>query len=246
MNSILILIYEVLFVYFQVTYLEFYSDMTNVLLYGLALGWFTSITEPARFHWLYNYKRWYVGAVFLAFLPIYSLISDIPGIQFSIKDRPEMSSAIKIAVLAVAIALFCSAVLWHVIRAWKLEDYASFTVYVATRAVILIWFAVSAAVLMFHQDVHVHIHHLFLGWGLAMWANQNDPISGITLAVGCALFIQGVGSYSFAPVFLPGGCFETDAATHVSCVFSSDEGTFNMKICPAEGSIPKYDCHYYV
>lgn len=244
MNSILILIYEVLFVYLQVTYLEFYSDMTNVLLYGLALGWFTSITEPARFHWLYNYKRWYVGAVFWAFLPIYSLISDIPGIQFSIKDRPEMSSAIKIAVLAVAIALFCSAVLWHVIRAWKLEDYASFTVYVATRAVILIWFAVSAAVLMFHQDVHVHIHHLFLGWGLAMWANQNDPISGITLAVGCALFIQGVGSYSFAPVFLPGGCFETDAATHVSCVFSSDEGTFNMKICPAEGSIPKYDCHY--
>lgn len=39
------------------------------------------------------------------------------------------------------------------------------------------------------------------GWSLALWAELNHPLSALTLAVGAGIFCQGVGAYSFAPVF---------------------------------------------
>lgn len=39
------------------------------------------------------------------------------------------------------------------------------------------------------------------GWSLALWAELNHPLSAVTLAVGCGIFVQGIGAYSFAPVF---------------------------------------------
>ena len=39
------------------------------------------------------------------------------------------------------------------------------------------------------------------GWSLALWAELNHWLSALTLAVGAGIFLQGVGAYSFAPIF---------------------------------------------
>jgi hypothetical protein len=48
-------------------------------------------------------------------------------------------------------------------------------------------------------NVSVHIHHLYLGWALAMWSVFSHPISAMTLAVGMAVFVQGVSLPSGMP-----------------------------------------------
>ena len=42
----------------KLDYYEIFSDMTSLALYGIALGWFVSITAPFRWHWIMN--RWVV------------------------------------------------------------------------------------------------------------------------------------------------------------------------------------------
>ena len=89
--------------------------------------------------------------------------------------------------------------------------------------------------------MHIHLHHLYLGWGLALWADVNEPLSAVTLAVGAGIFVQGVGAYSFAPVFSPLGCFETPAAAELKCKFWAAE-PFTLQVCGSGGAAAEHTC----
>jgi hypothetical protein len=84
-------------------------------------------------------------------------------------------------------------------------------------------------------------HHLYIGWALALWADFNAPLSAATLAVGAGIFVQGIGAYSFAPVFAGEGCFETPAAEALRCRFWAP-GAFTVRVCPAQGAAPGHVC----
>ena len=87
----------------------------------------------------------------------------------------------------------------------------------------------------------IHLHHLYIGWALAIWADFNAPLSAVTLAVGAGIFVQGVGAYSFAPIFTPHQCFETPSTAKIKCKFWA-ETPFTLQICGSGGPTPNHDC----
>lgn len=38
----------------QISFLEFFSDASAIMLYGAVLGWFVGVTCPRRFTWLFS------------------------------------------------------------------------------------------------------------------------------------------------------------------------------------------------
>ena len=63
----------------------------------------------------------------------------------------------------------------------------------ALIAVILLLLAFfgSSAVVLRRQHVDMHLHHLYLGWSLALFAELDHWLSAVTLAVGSGIFLQG-------------------------------------------------------
>ena len=50
--------------------------------------------------------------------------------------------------------------------------------YVGLRAAVLVWFGTAAAVVAGAPDVHLHLHHLYLGWG-----SRSGQVTGYALCV---------------------------------------------------------------
>jgi len=65
--------------------------------------------------------------------------------------------------------------------------------YLSARIVLLVWCAALVALLHGTRYDRVHVHHLYLGWALAVFADCNHPISAVMLAVGAGIFVQGCG-----------------------------------------------------
>lgn len=86
-----------------------------------------------------------------------------------------------------------------------------------------------------------HLHHLYLGWALALWAELDHWLSALTLAVGTGIFLQGTASYSFAPVFSE-RCFSSPSAAAFECAFTAPS-PFTLTICSATGPMPSHSCH---
>jgi len=223
------------FCFIQIDYYEFYSDITNLGLYGLALGWFIGITERSRFQWVFSRDRWYAGAVFIATPPVYSAISNIPALKHDLVDIATWGPVF-IAFWLLGMTLIMGVIAWHIRRAWhRAITRKAFAVYLATRLIPLCWFGASAIHLSLQGDVKVHLHHLYIGWALALWADANAGISVVTLAIGTGILCQGVGAYSFAPVFSSEGCFETPTSAAMRCKFWAD-APFTVKVCPTGGA----------
>jgi len=104
--------------------------------------------------------------------------------------------------------------------------------------------------------IRVHLHHLYIGWGIAIWGAFNKPLSVCVLVIGMGIFVQGLASYSAMPVFEKSGCLETPSSRELSCRFWIDDsysyssssgnggGSFTLLICPAAGgTLPRYECN---
>ena len=76
---------------------------------------------------------------------------------------------------------------------------AALAAYLSARVVLLVWCAALVAMLRGTRYDHVHVHHLYLGWSLAVFADSNHPISAIMLAVGAGIFVQGCAVSQFWP-----------------------------------------------
>ena len=224
----------------KIGYFELFSDLTSLALYGLALGWFVGVSEHSRFTWLFSRRRWYAGVTFLATPVVYSAISNVDALKHDLMDLSTWGGPF-VLVWGLGMAAIAAVVGWHVRAAWRRAGRAAFAVYLLSRVFLLGWFAVSAAVLAHQGDVKVHLHHLYLGWALGLWADANVGISAVTLAVGAGILCQGVGAYSFAPIFAGSGCFETPAAGAVRCRFWADS-PFNLRVCPSGGAVPQHEC----
>lgn len=225
----------------QINYYEFFSDVTSLLLYGLALGWFIGISEHSRFSWLFHPRRWYAGMTFLLTPPVYSAISNIDELKFDLTDFSKWSAPF-IGLWAIAMGAIAAVICWHILAAWRRAGPASFAVYIITRLVMLGWFAASAFIISNSgSPMKIHLHHLYIGWALAIWADLNHPVSAVTVAVGAGIFVQGVGAYSFAPIFTPHGCFETPATASIKCKFWAEK-PFTLQVCGTAGDIAHHKC----
>lgn len=90
-----------------------------------------------------------------------------------------------------------------------------------------------------------HIHHFYLGWSIALFAEFNHPISAITLAISMGVFTQGVGVYGFASMFEDSGCFTASGGNQMSCDFtSSSSSTVSIKVCPQTAGGLTHSCFY--
>ena len=229
------------FLPFQIDYYEFFSDITTLSLYSLALGWFIGIAERPRFSYIFNRNRWYAAATFFLTPPIYSAISNIDALKFDLAHIQTLGFPAAV-VLSLGMTAIAAVIGWHIVIAWRRAPKASFLVYLFTRVVMLAWF-LSAAVILARSSppVHIHLHHLYIGWALALWCDVNAPVSVVALAIGAGIFVQGIGAYSFAPVFTPHGCFETAASQEVKCKFSAAT-PFTLQICGSGGPMPDHTC----
>ena len=88
-----------------------------------------------------------------------------------------------------------------------------------------------------------HIHHFYLGWSIALFAEFNHPLSAVTLAIAMGVFAQGVGVYGFASMFEDGSCFTTMADSSMQCSFTSTMQV-NLKICPQNTGTLQHSCFY--
>lgn len=119
------------------------------------------------------------------------------------------------AVLTV-VAAAVAAQLWLAKRGRGWGHLAAFT---AARLAVYAFFAASAAALTSSGSASLHLHHLYLGWAAALWAEHSHWASGLLLAGGAAVFVQGAGAYGVEPVLTRNNCFWTRQADHVACAF---------------------------
>lgn len=90
-----------------------------------------------------------------------------------------------------------------------------------------------------------HIHHFYLGWSIALFAEFNHPISAITLAISMGVFTQGVGVYGFASMFEDGSCFTATGGNQMSCDFTSSSTTpISVRVCPQTAGVLQHSCYY--
>jgi hypothetical protein len=229
----------------QIDYYEFFSDITTLSLYSLALGWFIGISERSRFNYLFNRHQWYAGATFFLTPPIYSAISNIDALKFDLTDLESLLHCpLCLLIVTLGITAISAVIGWHLMINWRSPaPRASFLVYLLTRIVMLGWFT-SAAVIFATHGIQVHLHHLYIGWALTLWCNLNLPVSAVALAIGAGIFVQGIGAYSFAPVFTPNGCFETSASKVQKCRFWGDS-PFTLQVCGSNGAVAvEHECVY--
>ena len=100
-------------------------------------------------------------------------------------------------------AAIAGVIAWHLATVARRRPWPDAAAYAASRLLPLAFFG-SSAVLLRRQHVDMHLHHLYLGWSLALFAELDHWLSAVTLAVGSGIFLQGVGAYSFAPIFQVG------------------------------------------
>jgi hypothetical protein len=202
------------------------------------------VAAPRRARWLAAPRRAYLWAAFLLTPPIYSAISDIPALKRGFPDFPNFGLPFWL-LFAAAGAAAGGALASAAATAARRGGARAAAAFLAPRAALLAWFA-AGAWLFSRPDsgVEVHLHHLYLGWALAAFGRFNNRVSGLTLAVGAGIFVQGVASYSFAPAFSGGGCFETPAAAALECRFEAagGGGAFSLRVCPAAGTAPRHAC----
>lgn len=140
--------------------------------------------------------------------------------------------------LAAVLASVLGAIGLHVVWAANESSAAS---YLGPRMLLLGSCAASLLFLSWRGHA-LHVHHLYLGLAMAVWADTNRPVSAVLLAVGTGIFIQGLGAYSYEPITLPLGCFDTASASDIECAFASDGADFSLRICPAAGRSITHTC----
>lgn len=61
-----------------------FSALTSLAFVGAALAAATGATAPARFAWLFSWRRAYVWLAYAAVIPCYSALSNLPALQESL------------------------------------------------------------------------------------------------------------------------------------------------------------------
>ncbi len=89
---------------------------------------------------------------------------------------------------------------------------------------------------MYDDSYHLHLHHLYLGWAFALFAEFNTPLSALTLAITTGIFVQGIGAYSFADNLYNANCFTLNFghADTMACQLGVPHGNVSVRVCPVQ------------
>lgn len=214
---------------------DFVDDVSKMFQSGVVLGVFLRVMDRDRFDFLFKRSGWYFIPTFLGTPPVYSLISNVPAFQHSLADIWRWGWGMwTLEIVAVSAAL--ASIGWHAQAAWRCKSRANFVAYVSSRAVVILFYVGAALLLSASGSRYsaLHVHHLYLGWCVASWAEFDHPISVVTLALGLGIFVQGIGAFSFASNFEDPACFTTRPATKLGCSFAAST-PFSISVCPGEG-----------
>lgn len=68
---------------------------------------------------------------------------------------------------------------WHARAAWCRKSRTDFIAYVSSRAAVILFYVGAAAMLSLTGSHYsaLHVHHLYLGFAIAMWAEFDHPVS---------------------------------------------------------------------
>ena len=229
------------------------SDFGQLLQLGLALAWLTDLHLAERFAWLCGKPL--LLALYLATLPVYSLLNEVPGLQVSLITVAQWGPVAWVAMLSAGAALTW-AVVWHVRYSTTLPPRASIA-YIACRAGIWAfflfqWLLMRASAPGRMHEERFHLHHYWLGFLVAIWGCFNHPTSAVVLAIGAAVMTQGIAAYHAAALFEAttfgrmaaakrAGCVtlaingSSVRETHAICMFSASEREtqWGLWACPA-------------
>jgi len=231
--------------------LELFNDSSTLIMYGIALSWLVDI--PGR--WPFLIKQWYAWLIFPATPIIYSAISNITILKFTLDSTTSLEHLATITLLLTITVILSAVLYYHIVMAIQHEAVLPFLL---PRLLLMLFFIGWMLELSLFTDhaIRVHLHHLYIGWGIAIWGAFNKPLSVCVLVIGMGIFVQGLASYSAMPVFEKSGCLETPSSRELSCRFWIDDsysyssssgnsgGSFTLLICPAAGgTLPRYECN---
>lgn len=228
------------------------DDITKLLLYGFVLEWFARVTDSDRFVWLFAPSRWWFAAVVLGTPPVYSLISDIPGLQHSFSDISHWGAA-QWTVVVVGLGALLSLTGYHIALARARMGQAELACYILSRCAVFTYAAVAVKqchilrrlfgcttmLAVREEGYNLHLHHLYLGWAFGLFAEFNTPLSAATLAVTSGIFVQGIGAYSFASNLYNPNCFQLPfgSAHTMTCNLAVPSGNVSIEVCPTRPSV---------
>jgi hypothetical protein len=222
-------------------------DLPHLLEAALAVGWLTGIDKPRRASWLAERRQLlFFLAVFIATPPVWGAINNLPGFGVDLTNVSKWGGEAK-ASLSLACIVGAGALSAQLYTAYFTLRVRSLYVYVATQTCCVSLYLL--AVLVVRTDKlelrMAHMHHLYIGLLLASFAQFNRWHSGVLLAIGMGLFVQGVGAYGFAPLVEPTGCklvalpvsYASSLTEASGCQLSValDPSTLlRVQVCPAE------------
>lgn len=188
---------------------DFSDDISRLLAYGVVLGWLVGVTQPDRAAWLFSRRRLWLWVVYLGTQPCFAAFGEVKGLQHSLADLSQWGT-LAWTIIPAALALGAACAVWHVWHACRALKPMECALYAGSRLGTLIFYVLSYT--LFEKQRRdtpgsaFHLHHLYIGWLLAMWGAFNHPLSGGLLAVATGIFVQGVAAYDFADLFCDARC----------------------------------------
>lgn len=168
----------------------------------------------------------------------------------SISSSTNVSVPASLIVTLVFVSLLALVLLAFTVRG--VHDAGFLGAYVATQSFVLTLFVLSyiiANVAYSSNDGNYkkqfsipHFHHFYIGFIIASFAQVPGWASDVLFAVGLGLFVQGIGSYGFAPMVAPKSCAlatMADLATIVGDTFVTNFSNPLLDHCFTVVSITK-------
>ena len=173
-----------------------YVDTTNILQKGSFIILISNFTENIK-----KINKWiislYLGLFFVTG-PIFSLAGEFPGMQTSLATFTvgfNLSFIVYLSCLVITVLLL----FYEFLKIFKYYGKFYLSIYGISRFLIILYYFVFSSILS-KQNYHIHIHHLYIGFIIACLAHDHKWISGISLAIGSGIMVQGIGSYNYATI----------------------------------------------
>ena len=173
-----------------------YVDTTNILQKGSVIILISNFTENIKKinKWI---KALYLGLFFVTG-PIFALAGEFPGMQTSLATFTvgfNLSFIVYLSCLVITVLLL----FYEFLKIFKYYGKFYLSIYGISRFLIILYYFVFSSILS-KQNYHIHIHHLYIGFIIACLTHDHKWISGISLAIGSGIMVQGIGSYNYATI----------------------------------------------
>jgi len=194
------------------TWLGHARNVADMVLLGFMQCWYTDLLDNQS-RWDYLLKDWYFITLFLASNISFSILSSLPGFDFSFSEDSN-GSYIFFGTLFIVSVWVCYAVGWHIIYSRKvISSFKDFTAYWLFRTGTILVLGLTYFIVHSEDDqsgaanagpAKLHMHHYFCAWLMSLIGSFNHRFSVGMLAITAGIFVQGISIYSAASMFYRG------------------------------------------